>query len=191
MRQSVARVMGLGLGVIGIASCNSSSSSGGAAAPTGPTTALTPGLSMQQTAKGTRIFGPQVELIRDEEGIRGQCAMGVVDLREEKGVVSGIIGSGTTNLHIIPAAGNDFNIRGMFAGKVGDLVVQKDKIQGQLGQCQYDLHAVAPADAESRAYNGQRRCGMGSQATTFTMSPQIAEMDLTERGALIAILLGR
>ena len=191
MQKSALAWIVVGCGVWGSFGCNSSSSSGGAAAPTGPTTALSPGVSMQKTAEGTRIFGPQLELIRDEEGIRGQCAIGVVDLRAEKGTLSGIIGTGTTNLHIVPAAGNDFALRGMFAGKVGDLTVQSDKIQGQLGQCQYDLHAVAATDAASRAYNGSRRCGMGSQPTTFTMSAQMADMDLADRGALIAILLGR
>ena len=191
MRQSVAALVVVGFGTWGLGGCNSSSSAGGAAAPTGPTTALSPGVSMQKTAEGTRIFGPQLELIRDEEGIRGQCAIGVVDLRQGKGTLSGIIGSGTTNLHIVPAAGNDFTIRGMFAGKVGDLAVQSDRIQGQLGQCQYDLRAVAANDSESRAYNGSRRCGMGSQPTTFTMSPQMADLDLEDKGALIAILLGR
>lgn len=191
MRQGNFRLIAVGCGALSFFGCNSSSSSGGAATPTGPTTALSPGVSMQKTAEGTRIFGPQIELIRDDEGIRGQCAIGVVDLRAEKGTLSGIIGTGTTNLHIVPAAGNDFALRGMFAGKVGDLTVQSDKIQGQLGQCQYDLRAVAANDATSRAYNGSRRCGMGSQPTTFTMSPQMADMDLEDRGALIAILLGR
>lgn len=184
MRQRVAAAIGLLLGGTGGFGCSSSSAPApGASAPE----KLTPSVSVQKTDKGTRIFGPQLELVRDEDGIRGQSPAGIVDLRGNKTGFSGIIGTGTTNMKVEPS-GDGFNMRGMFAGALGDLEVRSDRIQGQLGRCQFDLRAAPGA---SYAYNGQRWCGRASAPTTLTLTPEITELAPLDKGALIAIVLGR
>ena len=190
MRQSVAAVIVLVLGGIGVINCSSSSSQATASSPTSPATRVTPNVSVQETTKGTRIFGPQLELVRDDKGIRGTSPMGAVELSEEKDGYSGLIGAGTTQLHVQPTSGGNFNIRGTFAGTPGDLQVNSDRIQGQLGPCQYDLRA-APSGQGSRAYSGERRCGTGEETTSLTLTPQIVALDPIDRGAMIAIILGQ
>jgi len=194
MRPTASAVLAVMLGAAGVFSCSSSSSKGTAQSPEG-TASVTPNgpsATLQPTAQGTRIFGPQLELVRDHKGIRGHGPIGVVDLRpdQSKGTVSGVIGSGPTNLHIEPTPDGNFTMRGMFAGTLGDLEVSDDRIEGQLGRCQYNLRAAATSDA-SKAYNGNRWCGRTRSTTTLTLSPQIEALTPVDRGALIAILLGR
>jgi hypothetical protein len=182
------------LGAAGGFSCSSSSSQKTAEPPQG-TASVTPNgpsATLEPTAQGTRIFGPQLELVRDSKGIRGHGPIGVVDLRpdQEKGRVSGVIGTGPTNLHIEPTPEGSFTMRGMFAGNLGELEVTDDRIQGQLGHCQYNLRAADTPEA-GKAYNGDRWCGRARATTTLKLSPQIESLDPVDRGALIAILLGR
>jgi hypothetical protein len=185
MRQRVAITIGLLLVEIGSVGCSSSSASApGASAPQ----KLTPSVSIQKTDKGTRIFGPQLELVRDEDGIRGQAPIGIVDLREEKNGFAGVIGTGTTNMKVEPSADGGFNMRGLFAGALGDVEVRSDRIQGQLGRCQFDLRASPGA---GHTYNGQRWCGRANAPTTLTLTPEIAGLGPLDKGALIAIMLGR
>ena len=176
------------LGAVGAVSC-SSSSQGTASSPTsGSTTHLTPTVSVQTTPQGTRIFGPQLELVRDDKGIRGQSPRGAVNLSEEKGGFTGVVGTGPTNLHVEPADQGNFTMRGMFAGSLGELEVRDDRIQGQLGRCQFDLRG-GPAPGAGKSYNGQRVCGGAMSSTTLTLSPQIEALAPLDRGALIAIVL--
>jgi hypothetical protein len=185
MRQTFAVAIGLLLAAISGAGCSSSSASAPGAAETRK---LTPSVSVQKTAKGTRIFGPQLELVRDEDGIRGQAPAGIVDLHEQKNGFAGVIGTGTTNMKVESSADGGFNMRGMFAGALGDLEVRSDRIHGQLGRCQFDLRAAPDA---SYAYNGQRWCGRASASTTLTLTPEIAALGPLDKGALIAIMLSR
>ena len=181
------------LGATGALSCSSSSSQGTASSPkSGPITELTPTVSVQQTPHGTRIFGPQLELVRDDQGIRGQSPRGAVNLTEEKGGFTGLVGAGPTNLHVEPAEQGNFTLRGMFAGSLGELEVRDDRIQGQLGRCQFDLRggpAPGAAPGAGKFYNGQRVCGGAMRSTTLTLSPQIEALTPLDRGALIAIVL--
>ena len=178
-------------GAAGALSCSSSSSQGTASSPkSGPITEVTPTVSVQQTPKGTRIFGPQLELVRDNEGIRGQSPRGVVDLTEEKGSFTGLVGAAPTNLRVEPAEQGNFTMRGMFAGSLGELEVTDERIQGQLGRCQFDLRG-APAPGAGKSYNGQRVCGGAMRTTSLTLSPQIEALTPLDRGALIAIMLSQ
>jgi hypothetical protein len=191
MRQSATAVMILVLGAAGIVSCSSSSSQTPAASPQlAAATELTPTVSLQKTDKGTRIFGPGLELIRDDEGIRGQSQSGVVNISPTKDGFSGMIGTGTTNIHIEPTSNGNFNMRGTFAGALGNLEVSDDHIQGQLGRCQFNLNAM-PSTNTARGYTGDRICGGSRATTTLTLSPQIMELSPFDRAAVMTLLLVR
>jgi hypothetical protein len=193
MRQSASALMILVLGAPGIVSCSSSSTSSQtpAASPQlAAATELTPSVSLQKTDKGTRIFGPGLELIRDDKGIRGQSQSGIVDISPTKDGFSGMIGTGTTNIHIEPTSNNNFNMRGMVAGGMGNLEVSDQHIQGQLGRCQFSLNAMPPTSA-GRGYTGDRICG-GKRATlTLTLSQQIMELNQFDRAAVLTLMLVR
>jgi hypothetical protein len=192
MRQSASAVIILLLGAPGIVSCSSSSSSQTPAASPqlAAATELTPSVSLQKTDKGTRIFGPQLELLRDDEGIRGQSPSGIVDISPTKDGFSGMIGTGTTNIHIEPTSNSNFNMRGMLAGGLGNLEVSDNRIQGQLGRCQFDLNAM-PSTNTGRGYTGQRICGGTRVTTTLTLSPQIMALNQFDRAAVITLMLVR
>jgi hypothetical protein len=56
---------------------------------------LQPGLQVDKTAPGTRISGPELDVVRDEEGFHGHGPLGPVDLREGSSQnFSGVVGSG-------------------------------------------------------------------------------------------------
>jgi hypothetical protein len=191
MRRSATAVTILVLGAAGVVSCSSSSSQTPAASPQlAAATELTPTVSLQKTDKGTRIFGPGLELIRDDEGIRGQSQSGIVDISPTKDGFSGMIGSGTTNIHVEPTSNGNFNMRGMLAGAMGNLEVTDSHIQGQLGRCQFSLNAI-PSTNTGRSYTGYRLCGGRRATTTVTLSPQIMELSPFDRAAVMTLLLVR
>ena len=209
MRKRVSAAIVLTLGGLGIVNCSSTSSQGpapgtasypgtgyspqspGTGTPTSVNAHLTPSsVNAQTMAKGTRIYGPQIELVRDKKGLRGQGPLGAVELSQTTDGFTGLVGAGTTNIHIEPTQGDNFNLRGSFAAAPANLQVRSDRIQGQIGRCQYDLQAADAKDG-GRAYGGARVCGSGSEPTTVTFSPQIAGLEPQDRGALIAIILGR
>jgi hypothetical protein len=145
---------------------------------------------VQATVDGSRIFGAQVELARDENGVRGRGPLGIVDLRKGEDSLRGVVGGGPTELYVEKEGENGFAMRGLFGGILGTLEVRPDRIQGQLGRCQYNLRRHAAE--EGTAYNGQRICGRRwLEPATFTLSPGIAALEPIDRAALIAVLLGR
>jgi hypothetical protein len=198
MRHSASAVILLVLGGPGIVSCSTSSSqtpaasaqTSGASPQLAAATQLTPSVSLQETDKGTRIFGPQLELIRDDKGIRGQSPSGIVDLSPTKDGFSGIIGTGTTNIRIEPTSKGNFNMRGMFAGALGNLEVSDDRIQGNLGRCQFDLNGTPIANG-GRTYTGDRICGGRRATSTLTLPQQVWALKPFDRAAVITLMLVR
>ena len=192
MRRLTLILVGLTLGG---ASCSGSSGQAPAAATPDSVapdsvTLLSPSGVVQATVDGPRIFGAQVELARDKNGLRGRGPLGVVDLRTKDGSIRGVVGGGPTELYVEREGDDGFAMRGLFSGVLGDLRVKPELIQGQLGQCQYNLRRGA--DDEGTSYNGQRVCGRRyMESATFTLSPGIAALEPIDRAALIAVLLGR
>src|SRR5688500_17527534 len=151
---------------------------------------VSPTSVIQATVDGPRIFGPQVELARDQNGLRGRGPLGIVDLRKESGHLRGMVGGGSTELYLQSAGDNGFSLQGLYSGTLGNLEVRPDRIEGQLGRCQYNLRR---SDSEhGTAYNGRRLCGQRwLEPATLTLSPGVASLDPIDRAALIAVLLGR
>ena len=186
MRRRILTLVGLPLV---IASCSTSTPKA-AAVPSESATLLCPTSVVQATVDGTRIFGAQVELAHDQNGLRGRGPLGVVDLRIESASLHGVVGGGPTELYLERDGDDGFSLRGLFSGALGDLEVRSDRIQGQLGHCQYNLRRHN--SDQGAEYNGRRICGQQwMEPTTFTLSQGLASLEPINRAALIAVLLGR
>jgi hypothetical protein len=172
------------------ASCSAGAPKAVPSAPSDSVTLASPSTFLQATVDGPRIFGAQVELARDESGLRGRGPLGVVNLRKESDRLRGVVGGGPTELYLEPAGEDGFSLRGLFSGVLGDLEVRPDRIEGQLGRCQYNLRRYA--SEEGAAYNGRRICGQRwIEPATVTLSPGVTSLEPMDRAALIAVLLGR
>jgi hypothetical protein len=154
-----------------------------------------PGLQVDKTAPGTRISGPELEVVRDEEGFHGHGPLGPIDLREGSSQnFSGVVGSGlaadATDLRVDPIGDGYVNINGLYAGQRGELEVRSDRIYGYFGHCYYDLRPTG-VDAGGRVYEGFRQCGRQAHSASLTLSPDLAKLSSRDRGAIIALALGR
>jgi hypothetical protein len=154
-------------------------------------TVHTPGNMLQANIDGSRIFGPELELTRDPDGMRGHSPLGSVDLRmDDDDTIRGMVGAGSTELHVEHLDDDGFRLRGLFAGRLGTLEIRSDRVQGQVGACQYDLRCAA--SSYGAAYDGQRVCGVRlPESTTLTLSPAVTSLEALDRGALMAIMLAR
>ena len=191
MRRLAFALIGLPLTLV---SCSSSTSNG--TVPEGPDTItlISPTSVVQATVDGSRVFGSQIELVRDESGLRGRGPLGIVDLRKQGDSLRGVVGGAPTELYI-ERKGTDkdrdaFTVRGLYSGTLGNLEVRSDRIEGQLGRCQYNLRRYA--SEVGAAYTGQRVCGQRyTEPATIALAPAIAAQEPIDKAALIAILLGR
>jgi hypothetical protein len=151
-------------------------------------TLRTPGNLSTATLDGTRLFGPDIEVARYGDEYRGRSQKGLVDLRSGNGTIAGVIGSGTTELHLETDEAGGFRVRGMNAGRLGELEVRSDRIVGQLGGCSYDLRQAS--NACGTTYSGMRSCGGMPQNAELTLPATIATLEPIDRAALLAIFLG-
>jgi hypothetical protein len=187
MRRLTVAVTGL---VLGALSCSSATKQPPSSVPSESMLFVSPTSVIHASFEGSRVFGPQLELARDENGLRGRGPLGVVDLRKGGDSIRGVVGGGPTELYLERDGDSGFSLRGLYSGVLGDLEVRPDRIQGQLGQCQYNLRRHVAE--EGAAYNGRRICGRRwMEPATVTLSPAIAALEPLDRAALIAVLLGR
>ena len=178
------------VGLTFVASSCSASTPKESASPTESAALVSPSNVVQATVDGSRIFGPQLDLARDENGLRGRGPLGVVNLRRESDRLRGVVGGGPTELYVESSGEDGFSLRGLYSGTLGSLDVRSDRIEGQLGRCQYNLRRSESEDGI--AYNGRRICGQRwVEAATFMLSPGLASLAPIDRAALIAVMLGR
>jgi hypothetical protein len=154
-----------------------------------------PALQVERTAPGTRIVAPDLDVVRDEAGFHGRGPLGPVELREGwASNFSGVVGDGmhpeATDLTVDPIADGYLSINGLYAGKRGELEVRSDRIHGYFGHCYYDLRTMGE-DATGRAYEGFRQCGRQAHSASVTLSPDLGKLSPRDRGAIIALTLGR
>jgi hypothetical protein len=171
-------------------SCSASKPPAPASVPSDSAELLSPTTVVQATVDGSRIFGPQVELASDENGLHGRGPLGVVSLRKERDRLRGVVGGGPTELYLESRENDGFSLRGIYSGTLGDLEVRPDRIEGQVGRCQYNLRR---SDSDQGiAYNGRRICGQRwMEPATLTLSRGLASREPIDQAALIAVLLGR
>ena len=157
------------------------------AAPSQSITLRTPGQLLIATLSGDRFFGPDIEIARAAQSLRGRAYGAVVDLRTSESRIDGTVGSGRTELHLYVQP-EGLALRGLYADSLGRLEVRADRITGQLGGCQYDLRSTGAAVAE---YYGARVCRGVSEPAELALPLVVVSLAPADRAALLAILLGR
>ncbi len=136
---------------------------------------------------GDRLFGPDVEVSRLQEGFRGHVGNRLVDLRTSEMKVFGSIGSGLTELYVEERPGG-FALKGLYNGKLGTIELLSNKMAGSIGGCTYDM---VRAEMETFRYTGRRVCrGMVGTAEIF-LPPDLARRTPEDRAALMALFLGQ
>ena len=181
MRKRVSAAIVLTLGGLGIVNCSSTSSPGTANSPqsaagTGqsaagaakPQTSLNAHLSpssvsAQTMAKGTRIDGPQIELVRDKNGIRRHGALGAVELSRLRGTASAAwSGQERPNFASNPTEGDNFNMRRYRSP--APLAISRcgpRSIQGQIGPLPIQPPCGRRKGPSGQTYDGERVCETG------------------------------
>jgi hypothetical protein len=155
--------------------------------PSGTMTLRTTDNTVEQaTVIGDRFFGPDVEIAREGDNYRGRAFGQLLDLEWRGSTLQGIAGSDRTELHLKEHE-DGFDMRGLYAGKLGGLEVRKDRIAGRMGRCEYDLRS----EPKAGGYRGSRSCkGMPVQAD-LEVAPFVAALPPRERAAWMVTFLGR
>jgi hypothetical protein len=143
-----------------------------------------------KAASGGRVFGPDAELIRTEDGYRGVLRGLSLELHAAPGRVFGHVGIQPVDLHVV-FDGVMLEARGMFAGKLGRLALGPQSLRSSLGPCSYELDR--PEGREHLA--GERACMTGREQLTPRVLP--ADLDLPaafaqlepERQAMLLLML--
>ena len=105
-----------------------------------------PGNFTEVALQGGRIFGPDFDVVRCNQNYRGTAVRRQIDLQVQPDIITGIVGSGRTELRITKFA-DGFQVKGLYAGKMGDLVYRSGGLDGQLGGRVYHLRSVAASPA--------------------------------------------
>jgi hypothetical protein len=152
-----------------------------------PTVTLrTPGSLVEAAVSENRIYGPDIEIVREGQSYRGRARDAIVDLRTGDEVTEGSVGGGRTELHL-RERGGAFVLSGLYAGKLGELEMLPDRIVGQLGGCQYDLRLVPGPGA---TFRGARVCTVASEPTELYLPPSVLPLPPRDRALLLALVLG-
>jgi hypothetical protein len=143
-----------------------------------------------KAASGGRVFGPDAELIKTEDGYRGVLRGLSLELHAAPGRVFGHVGIQPVDLHVT-FDGVVLEARGLFAGKLGGLTLGPQSLRSSLGACSYQLDKPAGRDHLA----GERACMTGREFFTPRVLP--AEIDLPsefaqlrpERQAMLLVML--
>jgi hypothetical protein len=220
MRNAVAGIAALLFvsGFVGGCAADPSCPKTPANAPIEHITVRSPGNFTQVALQGSRMFGPDFDVVRCDTAYRGTAVKRTVDLTVQPDKIAGMIGTGRTDLHITKLP-DGFELRGLYAGKLGDFTYRSERIDGQLGGRVFHLRTAggaaatpaaqvtpggpsttgsAPANQEgSSAAQGSAATGekpdKGSEAnwTAIEMPASFLALPYEHQAAVLAIFLGR
>jgi hypothetical protein len=147
-------------------------------------------LSGMKAASDGRVFGPEAELMRTEDGYRGTLRGLPLDLHTSPGRVYGHVGIQPVDLKV-SFDGVVLQARGLFAGRLGRLELGPQSLSSSLGPCSYDFNRPVGRDHLA----GERACMTGRELYLPRILP--AELDLPEafaqlrpeRQAMLLIML--
>jgi len=148
--------------------------------PTGDLSLSAPRTGVDLRITDKNITGPNLQLGRYGNVLRGTVNHRPAEIRFTENQVSGQIGMGAPlNLHVRPSPQGLF-IEGMFAGVASRMTIGYGVIEGRMGRCEY--HLVA----NGGPYQGQRTCDYGVTEPVTVRIPR----SLAERppGELVAVL---
>lgn len=150
-------------------------------------TLRTHGTTQQARLEGTRLHGPDVDVVKLEDGYRGQAYIRLIDLRVEDDRIIGMVGPGRTELYVseIP---DGLRVEGLYAGSLGRLELRSDEIAGSLGRCTFDLLRTS---TRGFWYEGRAVCGGSVMSAQLALPDELPKRPLLERALLTAVFLGR
>jgi hypothetical protein len=152
-------------------------------------TLRSPGGFEELALEGDRLFGPNIDVVRYDNDIRGKVREQTVDIRISETLIEGTIGNARTELHIEKLP-NGFGVRGMFGGRIGQFRMQSHILEGRLGGRAFVLHR---SEKDPNLYVS----GVGAGALTargsmeFKVPASFADRPTEQRAALLALFFGR
>lgn len=145
----------------------------------------TPTAAVTLKVAGNDITGPDIQLSRQGDALRGRAFGRVVFLNLDDQKLGGTVGSSLTRL-TFENKGQDLDVRGTFGGKLTHLTIGPEALNGSVGRCGYQLKANADGD-----YVGSRSCGgIPQQPVTLDIPPALKEQGTPMTLATLALLLG-
>jgi hypothetical protein len=127
----------------------------------------TPDEDVQVELSRDSIVGTNVQLVRDDDAVRGRAAGRSVYLRivEDEEELDGLVGSQPAWIASTHRRTGTLRLEGTFAGGPLHLTLTPRKLSGIVGACTYDL------EFEDEAYAGTRVCGGDRQPTWVFLTP--------------------
>jgi hypothetical protein len=146
----------------------------------------TPAQDLQVQVSRNSIVGSNVQLVRDDDAVRGRAAGRSVFLRIVEGgeELDGLVGTQQAWIASARKKGGSLRLEGTFAGEPLHLTLGPRELSGTVGSCTYDL------ELEDEAYAGMRVCEGERQPTWVFLTPaklpeQVSPMLMT---ALVVVL---
>ncbi len=130
--------------------------------------------------------GPGVQLVRDDDAVRGRAAGQSVYLRivKGKGELDGLVGSQPAWISTASRKGSSPRLEGTFGGGTLELDVSAKELSGTVGPCTYDL------DFKDEAYQGVRVCDGERQHVWVFLTPGLPEPLSPMWVTTLVVLLG-
>jgi hypothetical protein len=171
----------------GCAHSSSHAAGAGDAAAVGPT-----GQYSYQSSEGaytvsltpTGLSGPNYQLSRTPDAIRGQVGGRTVDLSWTQDGVTGSYGGQPVRLTLQPT-GDGTRVSGLWGGAIGNLVLGPKSLEGKIGRCSYSMGRMG------QQLTGQSTCGAAPSNTTVSLPEGIAQPLDGQSAAVLALLLGQ
>jgi len=144
-----------------------------------------PGRTVTVTLSEDRFTGPETQLTRERDTLRGSAFGRAVSLKSQPGRVTGLVGAGPVQLHVAKIV-DGIEAVGPFAGQLSRLKVGPRAVSGRVGLCSYEL------TSRGAGYEGWRTCGTQQpQRTTLSLPPRANEESVEARLAFLAVLLAQ
>ena len=132
------------------------------------------------------VLGPQLQLQRDGDALRGQAYGGAAHLTFDPRGVRGDAFAQPVELALQSGDGQ-LHLQGQYAGAPSDLRVDGAHLTGTMGACAYELESLGGVGV----YRGQRDCGQGPAEMTLTLPQSWLRQPVAERAAILAVVLSR
>jgi hypothetical protein len=158
-----------------------------------------PGSFEQVALDGARMFGPDLEIMRYDDGYRGFAYRRQIDLRVQEDMIEGVVGSGRTELHVAKYS-DGFQVHGLYAGNLGRLIFRRDRIEGHLGGRVLRLrsNSTDPLVYESNSGPAEQSVALPRAPTRIHSGPtemvlpgNFGALPVEHQATLLAIFLGR
>ena len=158
-----------------------------------------PGNFDQVALEGSRIFGPDLEVMRYDDAYRGHAFRKQIDLRVQEDLIEGVVGAGRTELHL-ERFPDGFLLQGLYGGNLGVLTFRRDRLEGHLGGRVFRLRSSATDPMVYESNSGPAEQAVPVAVAVARIHPGPTEIALPgmfgslppeHQAAVLAIFLGR